>query len=72
MSKESDADQLTVVSSKARLKAALALLERPNVLGYLLMAPAALNILILVAYPFFWGGWMSQTNKQIGMPWYQV
>src|SRR5713101_5833935 len=72
MSKESDADQLTVVSSKARLKAALALLERPNVLGYLLMAPAAFIIFFFVAYPFVWGVWMSLTNKQIGMPWSQV
>jgi multiple sugar transport system permease protein len=72
MHKESHPDQLTGVSTKAWHEAALALLERPNVLGYLLMAPAALIIFFFVAYPFVWGVWMSLTNKQIGMPWSQV
>src|SRR5437667_4631751 len=72
MSKESRADQLTVARIKASYNAALALLERPNVLGYLLMLPAAFIIIFFVAYPFAWGVWMSFTNKQIGMPWSQV
>jgi multiple sugar transport system permease protein len=72
MNKESHPDSLTVVLTQGRHKAALALLERPNVLGYLLMAPAAFIIILLVAYPFGWGVWMSLTNKQIGMPWSQV
>ncbi len=52
--------------------AALNLLERPNVLGYLLMTPAAFIILFFVAYPFAWGVWMSLTDKTIGMPWSHV
>lgn len=72
MNKESHRDQPTVVTTKARHKAALSLLERPNVLGYLLMTPAAFIILFFVAYPFVWGVWMSLTNKQIGMAWSQV
>ncbi len=57
---------------KTRYEAALALLERPNVLGYLLLLPAAFIIFFFVAYPFAWGVWMSLTNKTIGMPWSQV
>jgi multiple sugar transport system permease protein len=72
MSKESHADQLAVAWTKARYDVALAWLERPTVLGYLLMAPAAFIIFLFVAYPFAWGVWMSFTNKQIGMPWSQV
>jgi multiple sugar transport system permease protein len=55
-----------------RPKAARTLLERPEVLGYLLLTPAAFIILLFVAYPFVWGVWMSLTDKQIGMPWSQV
>ena len=79
MKPESQPDQPSVVSAKprpgatrSRSEAALSLLERPNVLGYLLMMPAAFIIFFFVAYPFVWGVWMSLTNKQIGMPWAQV
>ncbi len=72
MRKESHADHLTVTRAGTRYEAALALLERPSVLGYLLMAPTAFIIFFFVAYPFTWGVWMSLTNKQIGMPWPQV
>ena len=58
--------------TQSKYEAALELLERPNILGYLLMTPAALGILCFVAYPFVWGVWMSLSNKQIGMPWSQV
>lgn len=59
-------------STKRRREAVLSFLERPNVLGYLLMTPAAFIIFFFVAYPFLWGVWMSLTNKQIGMPWSEV
>ena len=72
MSKESHADNLVVRSTSGAHNSALALLERPVVLGYLLMLPAALIIFFFVAYPFGWGVWMSLTNKQIGMAWSQV
>ncbi len=72
-------DRVTAVSPQSRgetaptrREAALSLLERPNVLGYLLMAPAGFIILFFVAYPFAWGVWMSLTNKTIGMPWSEV
>src|SRR5262245_24532598 len=72
MKKESRPDRSTGVPAKTRYEAALAVLERPNVLGYLLLTPAAFIIFFFVAYPFVWGVWMSLTNKQIGMPWSQV
>ncbi len=50
----------------------MALLERPNVLGYLLMLPAAFIIFFFIAYPFAWGVWMSLTDKTIGMSWSEV
>ncbi|MFB3916642.1 MAG: carbohydrate ABC transporter permease [Terriglobales bacterium] len=64
--------QLTVIPTRRREKAALPLLERPNVLAYVLLLPAAFIIFFFVAYPFAWGVWMSLTDKQIGMPWSRV
>jgi multiple sugar transport system permease protein len=51
---------------------AVGLLERQDVLGYLLMLPAAFIIFSFIAYPFGWGVWMSLTNKEVGMPWSRV
>ncbi len=41
-------------------------LEDQRVLGYVLMAPALLLILIFIAYPFLLGIWMSLTDKVVG------
>jgi multiple sugar transport system permease protein len=41
-------------------------LEEQRVLGYVLMAPALLLILIFIAYPFVLGVWMSLTDKVVG------
>jgi multiple sugar transport system permease protein len=43
-------------------------LERESVLGYLLIAPAVLYILALVAYPFFLALWFSLSNATVGRP----
>jgi len=72
MKRNPHADSLPAARTSARSKISLGLLERPGVLGYLLMAPAAAIIFFFVTYPFAWGVWMSLTNKQIGMPWSQV
>jgi multiple sugar transport system permease protein len=72
MSKELHADGLAADRRQVAHKSALALLEQPAVLGYLLMLPAAFIIFFFVAYPFGWGVWMSLTNKQVGMAWSQV
>jgi multiple sugar transport system permease protein len=72
MRKELRVDKFVASPTPAARNSALALLERPGVLGYLLMLPAAFIIVFFVAYPFGWGVWMSLTNKQIGMAWSQV
>ncbi|WP_199178477.1 carbohydrate ABC transporter permease [Acidimangrovimonas sediminis] len=41
-------------------------LDRPNVLGPLLAAPATLILLILLAYPLGLGLWLSLTNTVLG------
>jgi multiple sugar transport system permease protein len=41
--------------------------ERETPLGYLLLVPALLLLLVFVAYPFFFGIWLSLTNSQIGL-----
>ena len=43
-------------------------LEDQRILGYVLMAPALLLILIFIAYPFVLGIWMSLTDKVVGTP----
>ena len=72
MSKELRAADLAADRPRIAGNFALSLLERPDVLGYLLMLPAAFIIFFFVAYPFGWGVWMSLTNKQVGMAWSQV
>jgi multiple sugar transport system permease protein len=60
--------------STATSRAAVARLAGPRVrllryearLGYLLLAPALLLLVVFVAYPFFFGIWLSLTNSQIG------
>lgn len=43
-------------------------LERENVLGYVLLAPAVIILLVFVAYPFFFGLYISLTSARIGHP----
>ena len=43
-------------------------LEDQRVLGYVLMTPALLLILVFIAYPFVLGVWMSLTDKIVGTP----
>src|SRR4051794_7831394 len=40
-------------------------LDREGVLGYLLMTPALLLLLIFIAYPFVLGVWYSMSDVQI-------
>ena len=44
----------------------LAFLEREGILGYILVAPALLVLLIFVAYPFVYGVWLSLTDTFVG------
>lgn len=43
-------------------------LENEAVLGYVLMLPALLLIVVFIAYPFSLGVWMSLTDKVVGTP----
>jgi len=43
-------------------------LENEAVLGYVLMAPALLLIVVFIAYPFSLGVWLSLTDKLVGKP----
>ena len=43
----------------------LGLLDRENVLGYVLMTPALLLLLVFIAYPFVLGIWYSMSDVQI-------
>jgi multiple sugar transport system permease protein len=42
------------------------LLEDERILGFVLLAPAVILILVFIAYPFVLGIWMSLTNKLVG------
>ena len=44
----------------------LPLLERENILGWLLLAPAVILLAAFIAYPFALGIWFSLTDKRIG------
>ncbi len=46
----------------------LARLDSPRVLGYLLITPAAIILLGLLAYPLLLGIWLSLTSATIGKP----
>src|SRR5712691_2171493 len=41
------------------------LLDREDVLGYVLMTPALLLLLVFIAYPFVIGVWYSMSDVQI-------
>ncbi len=43
-------------------------LEDQRILGYVLLSPALILILVFIAYPFVLGIWMSLTNKLVGTP----
>ena len=43
-------------------------LEDERILGFVLLAPALILILVFIAYPFVLGIWMSLTDKLVGTP----
>ena len=43
-------------------------LEDERILGYVLLSPALILILVFIAYPFVLGIWMSLTDKLVGTP----
>lgn len=53
------------MSLKGRIHEAL---EDEKILGYVLLMPALILILVFIAYPFVLGIWMSLTDKLVGTP----
>jgi multiple sugar transport system permease protein len=43
-------------------------LEDEKILGFVLLTPALILILVFIAYPFVLGIWMSMTDKLVGTP----
>ncbi len=62
------ADRVTSVPRKSVVKRLLTLLENEQLLGYLVIAPALLLLLVLVAYPFFMAIGLSVHDKVVGKP----
>ncbi|RMF88611.1 MAG: sugar ABC transporter permease [Nitrospinota bacterium] len=62
------ASQTTAVPRKRFLTRIGTVFENEQVLGYLVIAPALLLLLVLVAYPFFIAIGLSLQNKVIGKP----
>ncbi len=56
------------VASPRRPRSLAGALERENVLGYLLMLPALVVLVLFIAYPFALGVWLSFTDKLVGKP----
>jgi ABC-type sugar transport system permease subunit len=46
----------------------LTMSQRESVLGYALVAPVVICLLILVLYPFFFAIWISFTDRVVGQP----
>ncbi len=62
------ADRVTAAPRKSVVKRLVALLENEQLLGYLVIAPALLLLLVLVAYPFFMAIGLSVHDKVVGKP----
>src|SRR5207245_4212928 len=54
-----------VVRRRGMAASSVALVDRENVLGYVLMTPALLLLIIFIAYPFVLGVWYSLSDVQI-------
>jgi multiple sugar transport system permease protein len=44
------------------------LMQQEASLGYALLIPTALMLLVFLAWPFFWGIWLSMSSAEIGDP----
>jgi multiple sugar transport system permease protein len=60
--------QRTARAIPARLRLAFRLLDDRNVLGLLMIAPAAAFLLVFLAYPLGLGFWLGMTDATIGQP----
>jgi multiple sugar transport system permease protein len=53
---------------RAQMGRIATLLEDERILGFVLLSPALILILVFIAYPFALGIWMSLTDKLVGTP----
>src|ERR671933_213586 len=53
------------ISGRQAVAGATGLLDREGVLGYVLMTPALLLLIVFIAYPFVLGVWYSMSDVQI-------
>jgi multiple sugar transport system permease protein len=60
--------QRTTRATPARQRLAFRLLDDRNVLGLLMIAPAAAFLLVFLAYPLGLGFWLGMTDATIGQP----
>jgi multiple sugar transport system permease protein len=60
--------QRTARAIPARQRPAFRLLDDRNVLGFLMIAPAAAFLLVFLAYPLALGVWLGMTDATIGQP----
>jgi multiple sugar transport system permease protein len=60
--------QRTARATPARQRLAFRLLDDRNVLGLLMIAPAAAFLLVFLAYPLGLGFWLGMTDATIGQP----
>src|SRR5256714_15469458 len=54
-----------VIGRRGAAASSVGLLDRENVLGYVLMTPALLLLIVFIAYPFVIGVWYSMSDVQI-------
>lgn len=65
-SRGSPTSAAVAVATPTRYRSSL--LEREAVLGWLLVAPAVIVLVLMVGYPFVYGIWLSLLDKQPGFP----
>jgi multiple sugar transport system permease protein len=58
----------TPLAPRAEMGRIATALEDQRILGFVLLTPALLLILVFIAYPFVLGIWMSLTDKLVGTP----
>jgi len=61
------AERTNQVWAKRSDRSWLDFLESEKILGFLFLTPAILLIVVFVAYPFFFGLWLSVTDTRIGV-----
>ncbi|MBX3000738.1 MAG: sugar ABC transporter permease [Caldilineaceae bacterium] len=56
------------IESRQKRRWHISMSQADAILGYVLVAPIVICLLVLVVYPFFFAIWISFTNRMIGQP----